>query len=311
MPGDILLVNLIDESDGLFTNFTAEANYSYHSALYLEIEYEGKFFPVIYEAYEKGARIVPLITFVQPSYTGFIEILRWKNQDSVNRSVLSQAVLAYLELPHCFNLTLNDEVQGKSNYITCTTTFTRIIEKAGLPVPVHLSEISDPVLKNMESLKLFGKPFLTPTDFLYFAELKPTGIIDNGQFPLILAASLINNEYNMWLSHYSLNPTADPDYRFYLRAARAIIEGRGALLLKLFGYTEETFPYGTPETLAFILRLEEELEISVSIMRRYIESFPEIYISQESFSLQSSLANEALMVKVRDAMKRMETHFNM
>ena len=67
-------------SEGIFTVFSREENYSPHLGVYVEIEVDGKVFPCIYEIHERGIRTVPLNIYLSPAFTSYVEVYRFKSE---------------------------------------------------------------------------------------------------------------------------------------------------------------------------------------------------------------------------------------
>jgi hypothetical protein len=289
VPGDVLLVNLANPSEGLFTDFSATDNYSYHAAVYVEIENDGARVPCVYESYEHGTRVVPLCTYLSPSHTICAELLHWSQAPSDAAAALSAAVTAELSREHGFNLWLDTAHDAGGRYITCTTAIGNVLQAAGFPLPDVLSQIDSGAGRNLAELGVRAGSFFSPGDFFAMTGLAPSGFVDNGRWQLYAAAAIGNDWVHRMLSGGSIAPKRDGTYRFYLWGATTIVTKSFPYraLLSVFGFTETNFPAGPPEALALVLRLEEELDAGVLKMEQMLTDSPGIFLDQPGFSIHN------------------------
>jgi hypothetical protein len=289
VPGDVLLVNLANPSEGLFTNFSVTDNYSYHAAVYVEIENDGTRIPCVYESYEHGTRVVPLCTYLSPSHTMCVEVLHWRQAPSGSASRLSAAVRAELSREHGFNLWLDTAHDAGGRYITCTTAIGNALQAAGFPVPDVLSQIDAGAGRNLATLGVHTDSFLSPGDFFTMEGLAPSGFIDNGRWQLYAAAAIGNDWVHGILSTGSIAPGRDGTYRFYLWGANTILTRSFPfrVLLSVFGFTEGNFPSGPPGVLALVLRLEEVMDAGVLRIERALTGDPGLFLDRPSFSIHN------------------------
>jgi hypothetical protein len=293
--GDILLVHLKNPSEGLFTAFAEEPNYTYHAAMYLELEGENGIFPVVFESYERGIRVVPAASYFRADHTAFIEVMRW--DPAVNtprrRARLEEVVISALGESWGFNITLDDAVSDSDNYISCVTALTTALARAGYPVPETRTGISSAARENFLRVGTEAMPFLSPSDFLSMPELTAVAIVDNRGIDMLLAAALANDHLRRQFEEKTLEPD-DGDWRFYRGAVRNV-QNRTFLvapvILGIFGYNQQTFPLGTAEILALVLRLEEEMDPAVEAMEEYLGENRDVLYGGGVVSISALLAD--------------------
>jgi hypothetical protein len=274
-PGDLLLVNLANPSEGIFTFFAAEDNYAYHLALYVEIAWQGRLVPCVYESYEHGTRIVPLNSYLAPGHTWSVEVLRLPDlpQDSGQR--LSQAVLAELQRPHAFDLSLSPDAESTGRLITCTSAVGNVLKQAGITLDLQPSRINPVLGANLQLLGARSTSFIVPSDFLRLPGLEPVGFIDNDGLDWYVATALTLSRLRAIFGSGQVQPTRDCSYRFYLWGVEEITNKRpimADLLLGIFQFTAENFPQGDSRLLALALRLEEEIDATVSHLQARLAS---------------------------------------
>jgi hypothetical protein len=293
-PGDIFLVNLANPSEGLFTVFAGTPNYSYHAALYVEIESGDRRIPCVYESYEHGTRVVPLCTYLSASHTMCVEVLRWRQRPAQAASRLSAAVTAELGREHGFNLWLDTAHDEAGRYITCTSAMGFVLAAAGFPLPSTATPIDPGAGANLAALGAQTGSFFSPGDFLAMQELEPTGFVDNGRWTLYVAAAIANDWVHEQLSTRPVHPEVDGTYRFYRWGARTVLSRSfpSAVLLSVFGFTERTFPAGPADLLALVLRLEEELDAGVLAIEKTLRERPELFVGPPVFSIHGLVRSD-------------------
>lgn len=290
VPGDVLLVNLANPSEGVFTAFTNEENYAYHAAMYLEIEKDGLRFPCVYESFEHGTRIVPLATYLSPSHSLFVEVLRWQDL-TPNAALLGKMVLEELGKEHGFNLSMEDgDISRIRSYVTCTTTFTPFLAAAGCPLPASRTPIAPGALPNMQAAGIKVGEFLTPRDFMLMRELAPAGIVSNDRLGLYASSTMAISQVRTAFSSGLWNPEKEPDFQLYLDAVGSVRNKTflvGPLLLWIFGFNDITFPDGPKAALAAILCLEEIVDKAVEDLEKVLAASPEILDQPALFSIHA------------------------
>ncbi len=314
--GDILMVHLKNPSEGLFTAFAEEPNYSYHAAMYIELAGELGVYPLILESYEMGLRVVPAASYFRGDHTAFIEVLRWPDDGAGGttggRSTrLAEAVARNLGQSWGFNITLNDDISLTENYISCVTTLTLPLGEAGYPLPGTLTGISAAAVANFARVGTEARPFITPSDFLTMDELSPVAIINNRGLELLIAASLANNDLNTRFERRVLAPD-DGMWRLYRSAVRGVQNRRflvEPVILGIFGYSRETFPLGTPDILALVLRLEEEIDKAVLDMEEHLMENRDLLYAGRVIRMSAVLLNPVFRDVSAAAMTGLDNFF--
>ena len=311
-PGDLLLVNLANPSEGLFTSFTKTTNYASHLALYVELRNGNHLYPCVFESYEHGIRIVPLITYFNPSHTHFVEIYRFRSQPKNATLKLDKAVISALAKPHGFNIHIDEAKSQNGKYITCTTAITRILLQAGFAIPTQSTPIAPFVQSNLERLGIYARQFLTPSDFMHMPQLQVLGWIDNQHWQLKLSSFLAVSLFNQAISTRILEPRHDGAYMIYRFGSKNILQDTfvlGGLLRWFFGFTPDNFPAGPADGLAFVLRVEEEMDAAVLAIAEDFANNADFYLEQNWFSIHATFANTQVKRLVANHFSAIETWF--
>ena len=303
-PGDLLFVNLTNPSEGLFTSFVSEENYAYHLALYVELEKDGLKFPCVYESYEHGTRIVPLVTYLNPRHTLYVEVYRFREFPKESDARLGAAVLETLPLPHGFNIYIHAEKSAGGRYITCTTAVTQVLRQVGFAFPDFRTQIQPGVQKNLANIGILASEMQTPSDFLLLADqVSIVGWHDNLNWKRHLASTLTTRYLTRLLETRNLDPGDDGVvgvYRFGTRAIQQDTFLLGGLLRWTFGFTKNTFPTGPTDALAFILRLEEKMDSAVEKVEGDLRRNNAFYESTPWFSVHGAFSDPQLASLVAD-----------
>jgi hypothetical protein len=269
-PGDVLIINLQNPSEGLFTMVLEGRNYAPHMGMYIEIETEQGRFPAIYEIHQVGVRAVPLHVFLSDAVSSYVEVYRHRSFQPEWGELLDASARQILLENQGFNLFADEDHSHANHYLTCTSAVEYLVEKSGialtLPGP---SKLAPTTLAHVEPLGFETAGFLSPTDIVQWDQMELVGIIDNGYFSDNITRQLVNERLSERLANDPLSLNSF-DYRLFRWASELIVSDTPVLapiLRTVFGYTKENFPVGTKEILAFMELIQMDINKSVKNLK--------------------------------------------
>jgi hypothetical protein len=302
-PGDVLIINLQNPSEGVFTLALDGRNYSPHMGMYVDIETDQGLFPAVYEMHQFGARVVPLHLFLSDSISSYVEVFRHSAARPEWGRALSTSAKEIVAEDQGFNLFADEEHRDGNHYLGCITVIEYLVERAGLD-PAHLeaSAVSEVALAHLQPLGFRSIAYLSPTDVLQWEQLELVGIIDNGDYVDNIARQLVNERFSQRLADSPLR-LDNGGYLFFSWASGLIIRDTpvvAPLLRSLFGHSKENFPMGTKELLAFMELIQFDVNKSVKNLTPYVVEALADYPTQASFSIHGMI-DDPEMVRLTDA----------
>ena len=313
VPGDILIVNLQNPSEGLFTVVLEGRNYSPHMAIFVEVETEIGSFPAVYEIHQVGVRLVPLHIFLSDLVSSYVEVFRHKDAPSDWKDRLNTASLDILSNEQGFNLFADDEHRDGDHYLTCVTAVQHLVESSGvLPSYPAPNDVSPGTLVNMKPLGFEATEYHSPTDFLTWDQLALIGIIDNGGYTDDIARQLVNELLSERMDELPLRLDGGA-YRIFRWASGLVLRQvpvAAPLLRATFGYSKENFPMGTKELLAFMELVQMDINKPVGNLKPVLNELLSEYTSTSSFSIHSLIEDPEMRKAVDDSMVPLDRWFS-
>jgi hypothetical protein len=302
-PGDVLIINLQNPSEGVFTLALDGRNYSPHMGMYVDIETDQGHFPAVYEIHQVGARVVPLHLFLSDSISSYVEVFRHSASQPEWGRELSTSVKEILAEDQGFNLFADEEHRDGNHYLTCTTAIEYLVERAGLGASdFEASSVSQTTLAHLHALGFRSPAYLSPTDVLQSEQLALVGIIDNGDYVDNIARQLVNERFSQRLASSPLK-LDNGGYLFFRWASGLVLKNTpvlAPLLRSVFGYSKENFPMGTKELLAFMELVQIDINKSVENLTPYVFEALADYPTQASFSIHAMIEDPE-MTRLIDA----------
>ena len=310
--GDILIVNLQNPSEGIFTVALEDRKYSPHMAVYVEVDTERGRFPAVYEIHQVGVRLVPLHLFFSPDITSYVEVYRFEDQPPAWEESLSAAAQEIALEDHAFNLFADEEHSDGDHYLTCVTACQVLFERSGhLPRYPSQSTVASAAGINLATLGFVQPSYLAPSDILQWDALRLVGIVDNG-YPIDnVARQLVNERFSVRLAG---RPFSSGDARFRLfRWAGGLIRREAPLAAPIlrgaFGYTRGNFPMGTRDMLGFMELIQIDLNRSVDNLIPAVADMLSDYGERARFSIHDLVLDPEAEALVDAAMRPVDRWF--
>ena len=312
LPGDTLIVNLQNPSEGLFTVVLEGRNYSPHMAIYIDVEAETGSFPAVYEIHQVGVRLVPLHIFLSDSVSSYIEVFRHRDAPRDWRERFSSAALQILTREQGFNLFADELHSDGSHYLTCVTAVQHLVESSGIyPSYPAQTDVSPGTLVHVAPLGFESLRYHSPTDFLTWDQFELVGVVDNGGYLDDIARQLVNERLSQRMAESTLRLDSGA-YRIFRWASGLVLRQVpvvAPLLRSAFGYTKGNFPMGTKELLAFMELIQIDINKSVANLKPGLEELLSDYTTTDSFSIHSLIEDPGMQSAVDESVKPLNRWF--
>ncbi len=289
-PGDVLIINLQNPSEGVFTLALDGPNYSPHMGMYIDIETDQGSFPAVYEIHSFGVRVVPLHVFLSDTVSSYVEVFRHRDAVPEWKQTLSTSAKEIIKEDQGFNLFADEEHSDGNHYLTCTTAIEYLVARSGFgPSYPDASTVSTATREHLYPLGFRTAGYLSPTDILQWEQLELVGIIDNGFYVDNITRQLVNERFSERLASTPLR-LDNGGYLFFRWAIELVLENTpilAPLLRSAFGFSKENFPMGTKELLAFMELIQMDISKSVENLRPFVAKVLADYPTHSSFSIHA------------------------
>jgi hypothetical protein len=178
--GDIVLVNLAIDRDGLFTALSATRPTISHTGIFVMIHKDGRSYPAVLELHELGVRAVPLSVALSAKMVSYAEIYRLREPVPADWS--EQLSEVALELLNSFQHYDFNTTQSDANHMTCPDLPNYFYGRTGRERFPGNSTMAPETQPNLKKLGLQIDRFLSPDDYSSSERLELAGWIDNGHF---------------------------------------------------------------------------------------------------------------------------------
>lgn len=286
--GDILALDHNSYSDGVNTCFSQPRSCATHSFQFEILERPdpatGKIsrFPVVFEVYERGFRVLPLETALSPVFTLWARVVR-PIDAPIDRKTRAEAIEKFLsdKLAKYDFMALRPHTGGPS-IVSCSTAVELIClyhHASETLARLERSEIPEGTQRLLKKMGLYFAQYLTPTDFLR-AGLPSVGQINNmttERFWKNLARELVmgssagaQGSFGNLITQRELDTSKlawdFPVLRYlanYIYAERRLAH----FLAWIVGPTFDHFPHAPPDALAYIIGTNKRFELLVRAVR--------------------------------------------
>ena len=311
--GDVLIVNLQNPSEGLFSVALRDRKYSPHMAVYVEVTTDNGLFPAVYEMHQYGPRLVPLHIFLSADMVAYVEIYRHRAVTPDLTANLGGAARQLAAEEHGFNLLAGYEYSQEHRFLTCVTACQVLFERGGIYADYpDESTVAVEARSTLLTLGFDTTSYLAPTDLIQWSALALIGIVDNGYYLDNIARQLINERMSERIRNNAL-VLDNSLFKLFRWASGLILKDApliGPLLRVAFGFTEGNFPEGPAELLAFMELIQIDVNKSVENLIQLIEPALTTYPETTGFSIHGMLQNSRIQLMVDTAMEPTDTWFS-
>ncbi|MES3036781.1 MAG: YiiX/YebB-like N1pC/P60 family cysteine hydrolase, partial [Bdellovibrionota bacterium] len=286
-PGDIILANRKDDSDGIFTTLVEGHQCFAHVAIFAMLEKEGMKYPSIVEIHHEGVRAIPLKVYLSDNFISYVEVYRHKSSNTDFQNCISRESQLMLNEVHGFSIYMDD---SQEVYLSCALTASQLYRRAGMGPVTGKSRYS---LKTIPNLRVLGnecgafRDLLMPDDFAKNTNFKIVGAIDNGRFYEVTARTLARERIRIIWQTRTLNPKKFPKIIPIVKFCINRIHNRtwvlGPWLAKKMGFTVENFPSGPATFISMVPTTEARMMESSRILAAVLKASPMRYLSCQSW----------------------------
>ncbi len=252
--GDVILSNVNIWGNGVYTAVANEKDCAYHMGVFCIIRDNDKRIPVVIEAYEKGARPVPLKIFLSKRFCSYCEIYRMKDIEKKQMHNLGKVALEMCREVKGYNFDTEDVDR---EYLACTMVPTALYERAGIdPIKSKSSYFNDPKIKrNLEAIGQDYSKFFVLADYAQDKRMKCVGVIDNDEFIRNITSEMLERRFKtMFLERQVVCSKLPLEYQInywgigQLRNKTMV----GKVITLIFGFDSVSLPKGDDRTLAVV-----------------------------------------------------------
>jgi len=289
-PGDVILANVNLDGNMVYSALSDPKSVFTHSAVLVVLEREGRRFPAMVETYEKGVRAIPLAAFLNAGVLAYAEVYRHRDVGPGQANALATAALAMVRETRGYNCTSWDDDRA---YLSCTAVGRFLLQDVGVNGVMPRSAIVHPRIR--ENLASVGyrdfSPFFAPVDYLLNPRFTLVGVVDNNQFPRLLARELVEWRFRALFEERRLDTRHLPvGYRVNHLVIKNV-RGRtplGPLFTRISGFTPDNLPKGPDALIAGITPAEKQLGGAVRRLLPRLEAHLE---GQGRFSFEETLTD--------------------